>query len=85
MVEMKPILHKKIKQRVALIEERLKQHCYLLGEAFSVADGYAFVVLSWACTVRVDLDEFENVKAYLARIAQRPAVQAAQERERQKS
>lgn len=83
--EMKPILHKKIKQRVALIEDRLKQHVYLLGETFSVADGYAFVVLSWARTVRVDLDAFENVKAYLTRIAQRPAVQAALERERQKA
>lgn len=83
--EMKPILHKKIKQRVALIEDRLKQHAYLLGETFSVADGYAFVVLSWARTVRVDLDAFENVKAYLTRIAQRPAVQAALERERQKA
>jgi glutathione S-transferase len=82
---MKPILHKKIKQRVAFVEERLKQHSYLLGETFSVADGYAFVVLSWARTVRVDLLEFERVSAYLARIAQRPAVKAALEREQQKS
>jgi glutathione S-transferase len=83
--ELKPLLHKKIKQRVAFVEERLQHHSYLLGETFSVADGYAFVVLSWARTVRVDLLEFERVNAYLARIAQRPAVKAALEREQQKA
>jgi glutathione S-transferase len=82
---MKPLLHNKIKQRVALVEERLKQHSYLLGETFSVADGYLFTVLNWARTVRLDLSEFERVNAYLARIAERPAVKAALERERQKS
>jgi glutathione S-transferase len=83
--EMKPTLHANIKKRVAFLDERLKQHCYLLGDRFSVADGYAFVVLNWARTLRVDLDAFERVKAYQERIAQRPAVQAALERERQKA
>jgi len=82
--EMKEILHTKIKQRVAILEERLKQHSYLLGETFSVADGYAFVVLNWARTVRLDLGEFTCVNEFLARVKQRPAVKAALEREQQK-
>lgn len=74
---------KKIKLRTALLEERLSKQPFLLGDHFSVADGYAFVVLSWARNVRVGLSEFPHVTAWMARIAERPAVKAALAAEQQ--
>ena len=74
----------KLKRRVSLLEQQLARADYLLGDTFSVADGYAFTVLSWSRNTRLDLSAFPRVIAYQARIAQRPAVQAAMQRERQK-
>jgi len=79
--ELKASTHAKIKARVALLEQALQDGPYLLGAQFSVADGYAFTVLNWARSVRLDLGQFPAVLAYRARIAERPAVKAALARE----
>lgn len=64
-------------QRYPYIEQVLAGRQYLLGEHFSVADAYLFVVTSWAPHVGVDLSAFPNVQAFMARTAARPAVQQA--------
>ena len=68
---------KKVKRRLAHVEEQLKAQAFLLGEQLSVADIYLFTVLRWTRTVRLDITEFTRVTEYLARIAGRPAVVAA--------
>lgn len=50
---------------------------YLLGERFTVADAYLFVVLSWSAPLKIDLSAWPKVQAFRARAAARPAVQAA--------
>ncbi len=47
---------------------------YLLGEQFSVADGYLFTVLGWCKYVNFDLSPWPRLGEYLGRIAARPAV-----------
>jgi glutathione S-transferase len=47
---------------------------YLLGEQFSVADGYLFTVLGWCKYVNFDLSPWPRLGEYLGRIADRPAV-----------
>jgi hypothetical protein len=42
-----------------------------------VADAYLFTVTNWARLVKLDLADFPNVLAFQARVAARPAVQAA--------
>ena len=49
----------------------------MLGSAFSVADPYLFVVTNWSNFLKLDLSEFPNLLAFQARVAARPAVQAA--------
>src|SRR5215510_1120364 len=50
-----------------LLEQRLAKQPYLLGEQFTVADAYLFVVTSWARFARFDLSEFPNLLAFQAR------------------
>jgi glutathione S-transferase len=59
------------------IDGKLAGHDYLMGKAFTVADGYLFVMLAWADRMKFDLSGLPNLVAYKARIAARPNVQAA--------
>ncbi|WP_120504424.1 glutathione transferase GstA [Sulfitobacter mediterraneus] len=63
-----------VQRRAAYIESRLADgRDFLLGDTFTVADAYAFVVLNWAGFVGVNLDGHPKTQAYVARIAARPA------------
>lgn len=62
-------------KRVEHIERRLGDgRSYLLGDAFTVADAYAFVVLNWANFVGIDLSNWPKVKGFVDRIRERPSV-----------
>ncbi|MGQ0696888.1 MAG: glutathione transferase GstA [Panacagrimonas sp.] len=66
-----------LKRRFAYVAQELSARPYLMGDKFSVADVYLFVVLGWAGHVKLDLSPWPALGAYLGRIAARPAVQAA--------
>jgi glutathione S-transferase len=68
-------------QRYGLIESTLGRTPFLLGEQFTISDAYLFVITRWSAFVKLDLSQFPNVLAFQARIAARPAVQAALRRE----
>jgi glutathione S-transferase len=68
-------------KRIGFLESALGHAPYLTGACFTVADGYAFSVLNWARSTQVDLAPFPNVRAFQARVAERPAVKAAVEYE----
>ncbi len=50
---------------------------YLLGDQFTVADGYLFTVLRWGKYVNFDLAPWPKLVAHQARVAARPAVPQA--------
>jgi glutathione S-transferase len=52
-----------------------------VGERFTIADAYCFAVLSWASFHRVELSAYREIRGYLQRISQRPAVRMALEAE----
>ncbi|HEY7688625.1 MAG TPA: glutathione transferase GstA [Dongiaceae bacterium] len=67
----------KLGQRFDYLNKHLEGKQYLMGSQFTAADAYLFTVASWAPHLKVDLAKWPNVKAYVDRIAARPAVQAA--------
>jgi glutathione S-transferase len=64
-------------QRFDYLNKHLDGKKYLMGDQFGAADAYLFTVASWAPHLKVDLARWPAVKAYVDRIAARPAVQAA--------
>lgn len=68
--------HKLLQNRYALLEGKLGDQDYLLGD-FSVADAYAFVTLRWAKGFNVDLSATPKLEGYFQRVLARPAVQTA--------
>lgn len=70
-----------LRKHYGLIEAALGRTPFLLGDRFTVTDAYLFVVTRWAEFVKLDLSAFPSLLAFQARIAARPAVQAAMRRE----
>ena len=70
-----------LRKRYRLLEERLAQHPWLVGDRFTVADAYLFTVTNWAKHVALDLSEFPALLDFQKRVAERPAVQTALEAE----
>lgn len=67
-----------LNRRIGDVERGLSDaRSFILGEAFTVADAYLFVVLSWSGFIGVDLARWPTVAAYATRIAARPAVRTA--------
>jgi glutathione S-transferase len=54
---------------------------YLLGDKFTVADAYLFVVSSWAIPAGIGLDRWPSLAAFVERVRSRPAVKAAMKAE----
>ena len=73
----KPAVIEKLLSRMAWIDGQLDGKPYLMGDTFTVADAYLFTVTGWGAYVKVDLSGFANISAHRARVAARPAVQAA--------
>jgi glutathione S-transferase len=67
--------------KLKYIDSQLAGRDYLMGNQFSVADGYLFTMLTWADRLKIDLSAMTNLAAYKARVAERPKVQEALKKE----
>ena len=54
---------------------------YLVGNSFSIADAYLFVVCSWVSVPEIDLKEWPSLSALWDRVYSRPSVQNAMKAE----
>lgn len=70
----------KLGKRLLDLQNTLGSSAFLMGDTFTVADTYAYNVLSWSGVTHVELPE--SLKAYVARIDARPAVQQARSSEK---
>ena len=75
--EAKLLAKDRIVSRLTWVDGELASKPYLMGQHFSVADAYLFTVTNWAKLVGVDIGGLANLAALRARVAERPAVQAA--------
>ncbi|HUZ66743.1 MAG TPA: glutathione transferase GstA [Beijerinckiaceae bacterium] len=59
------------------VEGRLARREFLLGDHFTVADGYLYVMLRWADRVEIDMTGFANLAEFKKRMEARPKIQQA--------
>ncbi len=64
----------------ALIEANMFKSPWVVGEQFTVADGYLFTIDTWLKGDSVELNEFPKLYDHFNRMSQRPAVKRALER-----
>lgn len=75
--ETKTATRSKIGKRLDYTNSALASRNYLLGDSFTVADAYLFVMLSWCAPTGIGLSPWPTLGAYHKRIAERAAVKAA--------
>jgi glutathione S-transferase len=71
----------RLRGRLQWVDGELAGKQHLMGDQFTVADAYLFVVTNWGQYVGLDLTPYANLVAYRARVAARPAVIAAMKAE----
>lgn len=73
--ESKIIAREKLAKRLDFLETKLKPNSFLMGNDFSVADAYSFVILRWIKFVNtgLDIESWPNVNAYYAKLVELPA------------
>ena len=67
----------KLGKRFDYVQSKLGDNEYLTGKQFTIADAYLYTVINWTQFVGIDLGKWPVLKAFHARVAARPTVQAA--------
>ena len=75
--EAKAFFKDRVMAKFKYIDSQLTGRDYLMGNHFTVADGYLFTMLSWADRMKFDLSAMPNLLAYKDLVAARPKVQEA--------
>ena len=73
---LKPKVAQNMAEAFQLIETKMLAGPYVLGDRFTVADGYLFTMARWLEGDSVDIKKFPKVNDHQKRVADRPAVQA---------
>jgi glutathione S-transferase len=63
-----------IATRAGWLNSNLGSRSFLMGEQFTVADAYLFVVLGWGAHVGIDLGQWPQLQGLVARVGARPQV-----------
>jgi len=79
--EAQAAMQRKVPQNMAdcfgLIEAHYLSGPWVMGEQYTVADGYLFTIAGWLQGDGVDIQRFPKVAEHFQRVAARPAVQSA--------
>jgi glutathione S-transferase len=70
----KAVIKERVGKRFDFLSRSLEGRQYLMGDPFTVADGYLFTVLGWTKWLGIDLAQWPVLAAYVARIGARPKV-----------
>jgi glutathione S-transferase len=63
------------------LDTHLANRQWILGNQFSLVDGYAFTVFGWSKWLNVPTDSYKNLSAWATRVYARPAVQKVMKKE----
>ena len=75
--EYKAVVKKKLGERLAWVDGQFAGRDYLMGDRYTVPDGYLYVITRWTGRVGIDLAPLTHLSAFVERMEARPSVQAA--------
>lgn len=69
-----------LKKKLNILDKALAKNQYLVGDQYTLPDGYVFVMLRWAAHFKL-LEEFVNLNRYFNELKMRPSIMAAMKEE----
>ena len=72
--EGKKVFRDRLDQRLANLSKELEGKQFLMGDQFTVADGYLFTMLGWLPHIKADLNSYPALAAFAGRCCMRPKV-----------
>ena len=75
--EGKKLYRDRLMARFTWVNGELAGKQYVMGDHFTVADGYLYTVTRWTVPMNIDISALTNLTAHQQRITARPAVQEA--------
>jgi glutathione S-transferase len=75
--DMKKFARDNLEKRLGWLNGALGSKNFLMGDTFTVADAYLYVVIGWLSRVGIDLAQWPNLKRLHERVGARPSVIAA--------
>jgi glutathione S-transferase len=69
--------HEALRRRLSFIDQALNGKSFLVGEKFTVADAYLYVITRWFPRVNIEIGNYPNLKRFNALVEARPSVQKA--------
>lgn len=79
--EYKPTVRGLLEKKLSFVNAELASRQYIAGDHFTIADAYLYNVLRWARAVKLEMGSLSNLDAFVARVAARESVIAAQSAE----
>ena len=73
----KQLVRENLAGRLGYIADHLAGKDYLMGDQFTVADGYLFTVLGWGRWVGIDIARWPALLAFQQRVGERQSVRDA--------
>ncbi|KTC66330.1 glutathione S-transferase (plasmid) [Legionella adelaidensis] len=70
-----------LKKKLLVVDTHLQDNKFLMGNRFTLGDGYLFVILIWLAKLKVDMNEWPNLSRYFSDMKQCKSVQKALEEE----
>lgn len=70
-----------LRKKYEWVDSKLSGKDYLTGADFTAADAYLYAVTRWASRVAVEVSNLTSLQAFMQRVTERKAVQAALEAE----
>lgn len=64
-----------VETKLNYINELLSDKEYLVGDKFSIADAYLFVITGWTGLTGIELEKWPNIVSFSERVAKRDSVQ----------
>ena len=74
--EWKGILRERLDNQFAFLAGRMAKP-YVMGAQYTVADSYLYTILRWTGMHKIELGKWPDIPAFMERVTQRPATQAA--------
>jgi len=67
--------------KLKFVDQHLSTHQFLLGNEFTLPDGYLFVILRWLRTFKLDISNLSALSLYFSELGKRASIQKSLQEE----